>query len=64
MSLTVEGIDQEPKEKKERFFLPFLNFIRSTPPHNFLAYVLCPPSLNSKALWNKALNQPAICKNT
>jgi hypothetical protein len=64
MSLAVENIDQEPKEKKERYFLPFLNLIRSTPPYNFLTCILCLPLQNSRALWTKALNQPAICKNT
>jgi hypothetical protein len=64
MSLAVENIDQERKEKKENYFLPFLNFIRPIPPHNFPASTLCLPLLNSGAFWNKALNYPHICKNT
>jgi hypothetical protein len=64
MSLTVESIDQELKEKKERYFPPFLNFIKWTPTHNFLTCILCLPLQNSRALRTKALKQPAICKNT
>jgi hypothetical protein len=64
MSLALESIDQELKEKKERYFLPFLDFIRSTPTPNFLTCILCLPSQNSRTLWNRAINYAAVGKKT
>jgi len=64
MSLAVENIDQERKEKKENYFLLFQNFIRSTPPHKFLTSILYLPSLNSRVLWNRTLIYVAINNKT
>jgi len=62
MNLAFENIDQKRKEKKENYFLPFLNFIRSILPLHSLPCILCLPSQNSRALWNKTLSHAAIGK--
>jgi len=64
MSLAFENIDQKRKEKKENYFLPFQNFIRSILPHNFLTSILYFPSQNSRALWNRTLIYVTIGKKT
>jgi len=64
MSLAVENIDQERKEKKEHYLLLFQNFIRLTLPHKFIASIFCLPSLNSRALWNRTLIYVAIDNKT
>jgi hypothetical protein len=62
MSLAFENIDQKQKEKKENYFLPFLNFIRSTLPRQSLPCIPCLPAQNSRTLWNKTLSHTAIGK--
>jgi len=64
MSLAFENIDQKRQEKKENYFLPFLNFITSTLPWHSLTSILCLPSQNSRALWNKTLSHAVIGKKT
>ena len=63
MSLAVENIDQERKEKKENYFLPFQNFIRSILPHNFLTSIPL-ALLNSRVLCNRTLIHVTIGKET
>jgi len=62
MSLAFENIDQKRKEKKENYFLLFLNLIKSTLPRHSLPCILCLPSQNSRALWNKTLTLAAMGK--
>lgn len=64
MSLAVENIDQRRKEKKENYFIPFKNFIRSILPHDVLTIILYLPLLNSRVLWNRNFIYVAVVKIT
>jgi len=64
MSLAFENIGQARKEKKENYFLPFKNFIRSILPLDFLTIILYLPLLNSRVLWNRNFIYVAVRKKT